>query len=177
MKACPFCAEMIQSEAIKCRFCGEFLDKQSESDSSSRVQGIGYFWGYEYRSQAELFGLPLVHINQGASMRTGLPRIARGIIAIGNIAVGFFALGGISFGGIAIGGISFGVLALGGITLGVITLGGLSMGILFAIGGLAISFFAAVGGLALAPNSIDSQGIDTELMRLLDKFWRDMLGN
>ena len=36
MKKCPFCAEDIQEEAVKCRFCSEFLDGRTASDLQTK---------------------------------------------------------------------------------------------------------------------------------------------
>ena len=109
---------------------------------------------YEYKSKRTLFGLPLVHINTGFGLR-----VARGIIAIGNISIGVLSIGGVALGLISLGGLALGLLlVLAGVGVGAIALGGLAVGIL-AVGGLALGWFAwggiacgvySVGGLALA---------------------------
>jgi serine/threonine protein kinase len=72
----------------------------------------------EWRTQAELFGLPLVHCARGVDPRTGKRRVAKGIVALGEIAVGVIACGGVAFGGLAVGGISIGLLAAGACAVG-----------------------------------------------------------
>jgi hypothetical protein len=54
----------------------------------SSYPSIPWMFGFEYRSKRELFGLPLIHVAFGYNPHTGLPRLARGVIAIGNFALG-----------------------------------------------------------------------------------------
>jgi len=122
----------------------------------------------EYRSNARLLGLPLVHVAIGGSgpSRRG---VATGWIAIGDVAIGvLFAFGGVAFGSVSLGGFAFGLVPLGGLALGLLALGGVAVGVVacggaavavhLAVGGVAIARDYAIGGLAIARNVVGSNG-------------------
>jgi hypothetical protein len=91
--------------------------------------------GFEYRTNLEIFGIPIIHIS---SKPWG---VTKGIIAIGNIAIGF----------IAIGRISIGVLSCGAVSLGIVAaLGAVSLSLLLSIGAVAIAQHFAIGAVAVA---------------------------
>lgn len=131
---CPECGREVSEHAMMCPHCGH------------PIRGL---YAYEYRSEQELFGLPLVHIVRGAGFdpATGKLRVAKGIIAIGPMAVGGLAIGGSAFGVLSFGGLAVGLVAFGGAAIGAgLAIGGLAIGTV-AVGGAAIGYYALGGGV------------------------------
>lgn len=131
-----------------------------------------YFGEYEYKSKRKLLGIPLIHIHYGYG-----PKVAKGIIAIGNISFGLISIGGISLGGICFGGLSLGLLALAGCAIGLFAFGGLAIGILavggfalgvYSIGGMSVASQIAVGGSATAETAIGVKASGDHILKVTD---------
>lgn len=138
---CPRCAIARESAAKELK--GVIREVLAE-------QGMGRMMGYEYRSPRQIFGWPLLHVAKGFDPLTGRKRIARGIIAVGDVAIG---------GLLAIGGAAAGPIAIGGCAIGLFTLGGLSIGLLAALGGAAIGLGLSAGGGALGSIAVGGGAI------------------
>jgi hypothetical protein len=115
-----------------------------------------YGCGYEYESATRIAGWPLLHICAGVDPLTLRPRVARGIIAIGDLAIGVLAIGGFACGLVTIGGTSLGLLlAIGGAAVGLgLSIGGFAVGSI-AIGGVALGLVHALGGAAFGPGIVE----------------------
>ena len=92
MKPCRECKHEISERAIACPNCGAPFPAKAKWDG----------WGYEYKSDATLFGYPIIHISFKFSP-TWRPVPARGIIAIGQFACGIFTFSQFGIGLISIG--------------------------------------------------------------------------
>jgi hypothetical protein len=138
---------------------------------------FGYYgWGwygysYDYKSSTTIAGWPLLHVCGGIDPATMQPRVARGVIAIGNIAVGVLAIGGVACGLITVGGASLGLLlAIGGAAFGAgLAVGGVAVGSI-AIGGAAVGFFYAIGGVGFGPAVIDGLRCDEPAQALVRRW-------
>jgi tRNA A-37 threonylcarbamoyl transferase component Bud32 len=144
-------------------------------------------YGHEYRSRANLFGWPLLHIAFGIDPATGRTRTAKGVIAIGDRAIGLLAIGGAALGMFAFGGVAVGLFALGGAALGVLaalgglavggaSFGGLAIGVI-ALGGGAVGLYA-FGGEAWGLHLLSAKVKDPEAVRFFEPWaasWMDWL--
>ncbi len=98
MKACRECRHEVSEQALSCPQCGAPFPAREKWDG----------WGYEYKSEATLFGLPLLHISfKYRPNRWPVP--AKGVISIGQFGAGIinisqFGVGLISISQFTIGG-------------------------------------------------------------------------
>jgi hypothetical protein len=123
---------------------------------------------YEYQSQRQFLGLPLLSINIGFDKPNGKPCHARGVIAIGNKATGFVALGIFRARGlfavapIAVGLGAVGIAGIGLVSVSVVGLGIVSVSV-FAVGYLAVGILAlgykCVGIVAIGQKAVGIIGI------------------
>jgi len=165
---CKECSERISNQAWACPKCGAPTGVALPPGAGPRAQG---HHGYEYKSEAQMFGLPLIHIATGLDPKTGKKRIAKGIIAIGDVAIGGIAVGGFAMGGLTLGGMSVGAVSIGGMAIGVLmALGGMAVGYA-AIGGFAVGVYA-IGGGALGAYVISAGQVDPEAV----EFFKNWLG-
>jgi hypothetical protein len=91
MKECRDCKHLVSEQAYTCPSCGALHPAKPKWDG----------WGYEYKSEANFLGLPLVHISFKYRLNR-MPVVARGVISIGQFGAGIINISQFGVGVISI---------------------------------------------------------------------------
>jgi hypothetical protein len=138
MKPCRDCQHVVSEQAVACPNCGAPYPAKEKWDG----------WGFEYKTQTTLFGLPLVHISFKYRPNRS-PVVAKGIIAIGQFAEGFVSIGQFGVGIVNISQFGLGIASLSQMTIAVFAVAQLAL----AYSGIAqLGLFLQNGGGQLVRN-------------------------
>jgi tRNA A-37 threonylcarbamoyl transferase component Bud32 len=159
-------------------------DLKTEIESICGISPLArrQIFGRQFRSKTTIAGIPLVHMAFGLDPATGKKRVAKGIIAIGDIAVGALAIGGVACGGLAFGGVAAGLmsfgglavailLAVGGVAVGGLSFGGMAVGAI-SLGGGALGIYA-FGGAAFGLHALGGNVNDPQAVQFFWPWARD----
>lgn len=130
--ACPVCGAGVSEEAPACPHCGHPIKPVVAYRAVAR-------WGFQWRTEAEILGWPLIHVAVGRDRQTGKLLVAKGIIAIGQFAIGLITIAQFGIGLL---------FAFGQFTGGWIAIGQAAIGIYFGLGQLATGM-TAIGQFAI----------------------------
>lgn len=81
MIPCRECRHEVSDQATACPSCGAPFPAKKEWDG----------WGFEYKSEANILGLPFLHVSFKYRPNK-VPVPARGVIAVGQFACGFVTI-------------------------------------------------------------------------------------
>ncbi len=129
---CPECQQPVSDTAPVCVHCGYGLRPAAR-------RGWRRAWGFEWRTKAELFGWPLIHVAIGRDPQTLKLRVARGVIAVGQFAVGLVTVAQFGVG------LLFG---FGQFVLGTVVVAQFAGGVVFGLGQFATGY-VAIGQMAV----------------------------
>lgn len=135
---CRECANEVSESARFCPLCG------APHPARPEWKGTGVDW----KSEATLWGVPLVHVACGRDAK-GKLRVAKGIIAIGQFGIGLVTIAQFGVG------LFFG---FGQFVLGTAVVAQVAVGVVFGLGQVAVGY-CAIGQVVVGVYALGQAGI------------------
>jgi len=136
---CPSCGKERRHDERFCSRCGRELVPGPSPMFPMGSDPARPYWGFQWRTEAEIMGWPIVHVAIGRDEVTGKLLVARGLIAVGQFGVGLITVAQVGVG------LLFG---FGQFVVGFICIGQFALGALFGLGQFATGQ-TAIGQFAL----------------------------